>query len=259
MAGRSVRASLLSFAIAAFMCGAVNYNFALGQGSGQSSEEMLTNASVVKLVRARFSEKTVAAIIRTRPAHFDLSPDALVQLKRNGVSERIILAMIARTSSTEAGSDDWNDDGLFDGEDARANRPNGGGGEAETGIFGSGGSSRERTRGRGMNGGASGDTQTSGSATVRIVRPPVEGGEEPKLERTPTLTNESVIEMIDAGFSEGTIIRRIESSPAAFNLSAAKLAELRRRRVSEKVILAMKEAMGGDEQQHSNASASSGN
>ena len=47
-----------------------------------------------------------------------------------------------------------------------------------------------------------------------------------KLEKTPTLNNESVIKLVEAGFSEGTIIKRIEDSPAEFDLSTAKLVEL---------------------------------
>jgi hypothetical protein len=51
---------------------------------------------------------------------------------------------------------------------------------------------------------------------------------------------------VEAGFSEGTIIRRIEQSPVEFDLSAAKLDDMRKRRVSDKVIAAMKTAMGED-------------
>jgi hypothetical protein len=55
-----------------------------------------------------------------------------------------------------------------------------------------------------------------------------------------------VIKLVEAGFSEGTIIKRIEESPAEFDLSTAKLEELRRRRVPEAIILAMTAAMGDD-------------
>ena len=87
---------------------------------------------------------------------------------------------------------------------------------------------------------------TSGSATVRIVRPPREEGGSPQLERTPTLNNDSIVGMVEAGFSEGTIIRRIEQSPADFDLTAPKLAELRKHRVTEPVIDAMRAAMRDD-------------
>ncbi|HEX8293805.1 MAG TPA: hypothetical protein VF570_18720, partial [Pyrinomonadaceae bacterium] len=116
----------------------------------------------------------------------------------------------------------------------------------EVGIFGSSGGSSGRTRTRGRDGGGDSDTLTTGSASVRIIRPPAEAGGAAKLERTPTLTNDSVVELVEAGFSEGTIVRRIEQSPVEFDLSAARLAELRKRRVSEPVINAMRAAMGED-------------
>lgn len=217
------------------------------QNGGQSAAP-LTNASVVKLVRAGFREKTVIAIIGARPVNFDLSPERLIELKKSGVGEHVILAMIARAESVDFADEDWDDTPIGDG--ARA-----GGGTSGTSdpgsvnIFGSSGGARGRTRSRGQNGGAETDTQTVGSASVRILRPPAEGAAQSKLERTPTLTNDSVVELVEAGFSEGTIVRRIEQSPVEFDLSPAKLSELRKRRVSEPVIAAMRAAMGEDQTQ----------
>lgn len=225
-----------------------------------SAEEPLTNAGVVKLVRAKFAEKTIIAVIRSRPARFDLSPDRLVELKRAGVPERVILAMLARDEANvlarqDAGDEDFANDPFFEGTGggvsggARPNQsdPN------EVNIFGSSGGARGRTRTNGIGGGAEGETQTTGSASVRIIKPPAEaGGAPPRLERTPTLTNDSVVEMVNAGFSEGTIVRRIEQSPADFDLSPAKLEELRRRRVTDPVIEAMRAAMSDGGPQTSN-------
>jgi hypothetical protein len=216
------------------------------------AEQMLTNLSVIKLARAKFSDKVIVAVIESRPARFDLSPDRLVELKRGGVSERVILAMLARERGASlARSDaerDPEDDAFFEGLGAMG-RP-GAGGAADAGsvnIFGSSGGVRGRTRSDGVNGGVEGESQTTGSATVRIIRPQEQGGASaPKLERTPTLTNQSVVEMVEAGFSEGTIVRRIENSPADFDLSPAKLEELRRRRVTEPIVNAMRAAMSED-------------
>jgi hypothetical protein len=113
-----------------------------------------------------------------------------------------------------------------------------------TDIFGNNGGSRGETKTRGGNGASSGDTITTGSATVRILRPPAEAGAPPKLDKAPTLTNDSIVELVAAGFSEGTIIRRIEQSAVDFDLSPDKLSELRKHRVSDKVLAAMKTAMG---------------
>ena len=205
----------------------------------QSSEAPLTNAAVVKLVRAGFKEKTVITIIHNRPSRFNLDPDRLIDLKRSGVSENIILAMLAQTDSSVFADDDWSDNSGFRG--TSKGEPGG------SDIFGSSSGSKSRNSGRGMSGGNEGETNTTGSATVRILRPPSEAGGAPmKMEKTPTLTNESVIKLVEAGFSEGTIIKRIEDSPAEFDLSSAKLEELRRRRVTEAIILAMTAAMGDE-------------
>lgn len=213
----------------------------------QPAEAPLTNTAVVKLVRAGFKEKTVIAIIRSRANYFELDPDHLIELKRNGVSENIILTMLSLGESTVA-NDEWGDDPFF-GEKGRGRAPGNSvpdPGNNDTGIFGSSGGSSGQTRSRGMNGSEQGETTTTGSATVRILRPATEaGGAATKLEKTPTLNNESIINLVEAGFSEGTIVRRIEDSPADFDLSPPKLIELRKRRVTDVIIAAMTAAMDG--------------
>lgn len=221
------------------------------RAQGTTATTTLTNASVLKLVRAGFKEKTVVTIINARPVSFDLSPDRLIELKKGGVPERVILAMIARSESIDFASEEWDDDemplGGFGRESGRQGSPGATGSDPnEVNIFGSAGGASGRTRQRGQSGGGDTDTLTTGSASVRIIRPPAEAGGAAKLERTPTLTNDSVVELVEAGFSEGTIVRRIEQSPVEFDLSPAKLAELRKRRVGEPVINAMRAAMGED-------------
>ena len=212
----------------------------------QQAETPLTNAAIIKLVRAGFKEKTVVAIIHNRPNRFNLNPDKLIELKRSGVSEKIILAMLSQNDSFVLADDEWMDNSGFRGSSS-AGDGNLKGQPGGSDIFGSSSGSRSQSSGRGMNGEHNGETATTGSATVRILRPPAEAGGAPmKMEKTPTLTNDSVIKLVEAGFSEGTIIKRIEESPAEFDLSIAKLEELRRRRVPEAIILAMTAAMGDD-------------
>ncbi len=210
-----------------------------------SNEAPLTNAAVVKLVRAGFKEKTVIAIIHNRPNRFNLEPDKLIELKRNGVNENIILAMLAQNDTFVFPEDDWSMDSTF------GRKPSKDGGDRQSGgadIFGGSQGSRSSSGGRGTLGGNEAETSTTGSATVRILRPPSEagGGAPLKMEKTPTLNNEAVIKLVEAGFSEGTIIKRIEESPAEFDLSAAKLLELRRRRVPDAIITAMTAAMSDE-------------
>ncbi|HMF56830.1 MAG TPA: hypothetical protein VK619_10845, partial [Pyrinomonadaceae bacterium] len=129
-------------------------------------------------------------------------------------------------------------------------RMRGNAGDGGTNIFGSSGGSSSRTSGRTNGGSTSGSNQTTGSATVHILRPQAEQGGAPQLERTPSLTNDSIVELVEAGFSEGTIIRRIEQSPVEFDLSPGKLDDLRKHRVSGRIIAAMTAAMSDDTSAH---------
>lgn len=214
----------------------------------QSAEAPLTNASIIKLVRAGFKEKTVIALVRTRPARFDLSPDKLIELKRSGVSENIILNMVARDDAAALMNDeDIEDDPFFNSRSNQTgSRKQNQQGDNSTDIFGGSSGSSESMRTRGAGNSGSGSSETTGSATVRIIRPPAEAGSTPKLEKTPTLTNDSIVELVEAGFSEGTIIRRIENAPAEFDLSPPKLSDLRKRRVSDRIITAMTAAMSDE-------------
>ena len=232
---------------------------ALAQAN-DAQHKLMDNAAVVKLVKAGFKEHTVISIINSRVPNFDLTTDRMIELKRNGVSEKIIMAMLSRQEGMEPFDDSqsWSDDEFMSkGVDPKTsggtNSGNGngssGGSDQGTNIFGSSGGVKGRTQSNSGNGGVDNDVVTTGSATVRILRPPTEAGGNPtsaKLEKTKSLTNDSIVELVEAGFSEGTIIRRIEQSPVEFDLSPSKMDDLRKRRVSDKVLAAMKAAMGDD-------------
>ena len=232
---------------------------AFAQAQSSQQQQALNNAAIVKLTKAGFKEKTIISIIGTRIPNFDLSPDRMIELKRNGVTEKVIMAMLSRQEGLDMMLDDenWSDEqfmtqGMESQGNSKAGTPNNSGtapADGGTNIFGSGGGVKGRSKSRGGDGSIDSDTVTTGSATVKIIKPPTEPGGAPastKLEKTKSLTNDSIIELVEAGFSEGTIIRRIEQSPVEFDLAANKLEELRRRRVSDKVLAAMKAAMGED-------------
>ena len=211
--------------------------------NAQQQNGPLTNVAVVKLVKAGFKDKTIITIINSRPANFKLGTEDLIELKRNGVNEKIILAMLSAQMGTVFLTDDeWSDE-AFIKDSKKQNGADPQSQSSKTNVFGSGSNSKSTTQNRG---GATGvddnDINLNGSATVRIIKPPE--GAAPKLEKTPTLTNESVIRLVEAGFSEGTIIKRIEESPVDFDLSPAKLDELFKKRVTDAIIAAMRVAMG---------------
>src|SRR5215218_2589903 len=147
-----MKTCLLSFVLV-FVAAA---STARAQGPGTATTKTLTNASVVKLVRAGFKEKTVIAIINSRPVRFDLSPDRLIELKKGGVAEKIILAMLSRNAGGTFAADDWgdDDDDFFGSKNGAAggtvppgrSAPGAARNPGETNIFGSSGGSKGRTR-----------------------------------------------------------------------------------------------------------------
>lgn len=223
--------------------------FVIAAQAQQTMDGVLTNESVVKLVKAGFKEKTVITIIHNRPSTFKLEPEQLIQLKRQGVTENIIVAMLSTQDATFVmNEDEWGSDEAFFNKGA--NRKSTKDGESSgTSIFGSGGSSQSRTESRDGNGGNANEGDVTGSASVKIIRPQSENGgagASPKLEKTPVLNNDGVIQLVEAGFSEGTIIKRIEESPVDFDLSPGKLDQLYKKRVTDQIIAAMAAAMGKD-------------
>lgn len=225
----------------------------------EKSREILTNESIVSLTKAGFKERTIVTLIRTSQTAFDISTLKLVELKKRNVSEKIITEMIEITNRrdlarrlTTLRDDEFfskDDEAFFNGSQVFKELPS----EKEARqkqdeamIFGSqsGGKSTTRSRGVGPNGDREDSSELMGSASVRIIRPSGEpGGATPKLERAPKLDNQGVLEMVQAGFSEGTILRKIESSQVDFDLSPKAVEDLKKNRVTDRMLSAMKTAM----------------
>lgn len=67
-----------------------------------AADDVLTNADVVKLIKAGLSAETIEAKIVTSSARFDVSTDALVALAREGVPDQVIRAMITASPAVAA-------------------------------------------------------------------------------------------------------------------------------------------------------------
>src|SRR6476469_1464239 len=61
----------------------------------QSTKKPLTNADVVDMVQAGLGESTVILSIKNSGTNFDTSPQALIELKKKGVSQSIMDAMLS--------------------------------------------------------------------------------------------------------------------------------------------------------------------
>src|SRR5262245_7371187 len=60
----------------------------------QGTQKTLTNDDVTKMIAAGLSETTIIQVIQKGPTNFDTSPDALIKLKQNGATARILEAML---------------------------------------------------------------------------------------------------------------------------------------------------------------------
>jgi hypothetical protein len=80
--------------VAGFMLG--------GLASTAVAQEVLTNDSVISMVKGGLGEAVVLARIRSSPANFDTSTNSLLALKKAGVSDKVIEAMVSAPRSGAA-------------------------------------------------------------------------------------------------------------------------------------------------------------
>ena len=64
------------------------------------SQEVLTNDSIIKLVKSGIGEQIVVSMIRSQPGNYTTGADAIVALAKAGVSDKIIAEMIAKKSGS---------------------------------------------------------------------------------------------------------------------------------------------------------------
>jgi hypothetical protein len=69
---------------------------------GSVDNDVLTNQGVVDLVKAKVGESVIINMIQTLPTRFSLNKNEIIHLKQQGVSDKILAAMTARGSSTNA-------------------------------------------------------------------------------------------------------------------------------------------------------------
>lgn len=62
----------------------------------------LTNADVIKMVKGGLPESVVVSAIQSSPAKYDISPDALIALQKDGVTSREMDAIIAESKKAPA-------------------------------------------------------------------------------------------------------------------------------------------------------------
>lgn len=62
-------------------------------------QEPLTNASIEKMTKAGLGESVIVSMVQNQPGKYDLSTDAIIALKTEGVSEKVLAAMAAKNAA----------------------------------------------------------------------------------------------------------------------------------------------------------------
>ncbi len=74
-------------------------------GTGtRNTEPVLTNESIVKLVKAGMTEDVVLGMVNTRPGQYSLATEDVIALKQAGVGQKVIAAMISRPVPSAGGA-----------------------------------------------------------------------------------------------------------------------------------------------------------
>src|SRR5262252_1657930 len=71
-------------------------------GAISLAQEVLTNDSVIQMLKAGLPEGVVISKIKSTASKFDLKTDSLVSLKKAGVSDKVLEAMMAAGSGAPA-------------------------------------------------------------------------------------------------------------------------------------------------------------
>ena len=71
---------------------AANGAAAVGQLNQQAAALAVTNYDLLQMTRAGISEDVIISTMRSRGARIDLSPQSLIALKQQGVSDRVVMA-----------------------------------------------------------------------------------------------------------------------------------------------------------------------
>ena len=62
-------------------------------------QQTLNNDAVIKLVKARLSDDLIVATINAQPGNYDTSTEGLIALKRAGVSDKVVVAILKKAAA----------------------------------------------------------------------------------------------------------------------------------------------------------------
>jgi hypothetical protein len=71
-----------------------------------AQQQPLNNDSIQKMAKAGLGDDVIVSMIQSQPGHYDVNPDTLVALKKDGVSDKVLAAMAAKNAAPPAATAD---------------------------------------------------------------------------------------------------------------------------------------------------------
>lgn len=76
--------------------------------SSLRAQEVITNETIIKLTKAKLNETTITQKITNSACNFDISTDALIKLKENNVTDKVVEYMINKQSAESVRTNEQN-------------------------------------------------------------------------------------------------------------------------------------------------------
>jgi hypothetical protein len=64
-----------------------------------TAQQPLTNDSIQKMAKAGLGDDVIVSMIQSQPGNYDLNPDTLVALKKDGLSDKVLAAMATKNAA----------------------------------------------------------------------------------------------------------------------------------------------------------------
>jgi hypothetical protein len=76
----------------------------LAMAAAAAPQVTLNNDSIEKMAMARLGDDVIVAMIQNQAGHYDLTPETLIAMKREGISNKVLAALAAKGSVTATAS-----------------------------------------------------------------------------------------------------------------------------------------------------------
>lgn len=70
------------------------------------AQQPLNNASIIKLSKAGLGADVITAMIQNQPGSYDVSPSVILHLKQEGISDKVLAAMVAKDGHNTQSAED---------------------------------------------------------------------------------------------------------------------------------------------------------